>query len=548
VSATIHCRGLGASYGARELFAGLDLVVAPGDVVGLVGPNGAGKSTLLRILAGLRPPDVGTFTVAPATATVGYLAQEPERLPGETVRAMLARRTGVAAAEAELNSAAEAMAAGQGGADDRYSTALERWLALGGADLVERTASVVADVGLDVDLDQPVATLSGGQAARSGLAALLLSRYDVFLLDEPTNDLDLDGLERLEEFVQSLAAPLVLVSHDREFLARTVTKVVEIDRSLQRIGVYGGTYEAYLEERETTRRHAAEAYSDYSARKAELEARARRQRAWMQKGVRNARRKMRDRDKIGRAFRIETTEKQAAKARQTERMLERLEAVDAPRREWKLQFSIAAAARSGDVVATLRGAAVRRGAFTLGPVDLQLRLRDRVAITGPNGGGKSTLLALLLGRQAPAAGAATLGAGVVVGEIDQARAAFVAELPLGEAFGRLLPELPTAEVRTLLAKFGIGSGIVDRPAVSLSPGERTRVAMALLQARGVNLLVLDEPTNHLDLEAIEQLEQALESFDGTLLLVTHDRRMLDTVRLTRRWHVEDGAVGEIAAE
>ncbi|MCB9879228.1 MAG: ABC-F family ATP-binding cassette domain-containing protein [Planctomycetes bacterium] len=545
---TLHARGVAASFGSRELFSGLDLVVAPGDVVGLVGPNGSGKSTLLRILAGLRAPDAGEVLVTPKTGTLGYLTQEQERLPGESLRAFLGRRTGVAAADAEMQRTAEELGEGVDGADDRYAVALDRWLALGGADFDDRMAAVIDEIGLDVDLELEMVALSGGQAARAGLAALLLSRYDAFLLDEPTNDLDVDGLDHLEEFVQSLAAPTVLVSHDREFLSRTVTKVVEIDRSLLRVAVYGGSYDSYLEERATARRHAAEAYAEYDSKRSELEARARRQRAWMAKGVKNARRKAKDRDKIGRAFRIETTEKQAAKAKQTERMIERLEEVAAPRKEWKLQFSIAAAPRSGDVVATLREAVVTRGTFTLGPVDLVLNLRDRVAITGPNGGGKSTLLALLLGRIAPAAGTATTGSGVVVGEVDQARAAFVSDEPMIEVFGRILPEWATADVRTLLAKFGIGTAFLERSAVSLSPGERTRVAMALLQARGVNLLVLDEPTNHLDLEAIEQLEQALETFDGTILLVTHDRRMLDTVRLTRRWEVDGGQVREIVAD
>ncbi len=548
VPATIYCKGLAASFGARELWRGLDLVVAPGDVVGLVGPNGTGKSTLLKILAGLRKPEAGTVTVAPASATLGYLAQEQERIDGETVRQLLLRRTGVAAAEAAMHADADAMARSEAGADERYAESLDRWLALGGADIEERTHEVLADVGLEVDLELATAALSGGQAARAGLAALLLSRYDAFLLDEPTNDLDLDGLDRLEEFVQSLNAPTVLVSHDREFLTRTVTKVVEIDRSMQKIAVYGGSYESYLEERATARRHASEAYDAYASRKSELEARAHRQRAWMSKGIKNARRKAKDRDKMGRAFRMETTEKQASKVKQTERMIERLEEVQAPRKEWKLQFTIAAAPRSGDLVAQLQSAVAARGNFRLGPVDLELRAKDRIAITGPNGGGKSTLLALVLGRLAPTSGTATTGAGVVVGEIDQARAAFVGELPMATVFGRMVPDMTDADVRTLLAKFGIGSQFVQRTADSLSPGERTRAAMALLQAKGTNLLVLDEPTNHLDLEAIEQLEQALETFDGTLLLVTHDRRMLDTVRLTRRWHVEDGAVREISAD
>jgi ATPase subunit of ABC transporter with duplicated ATPase domains len=546
MGATIQATGVGAGHADRELFADLDLVVAPGDVVGLVGPNGAGKTTLLRILAGVRPPDTGTVRVSPASAHLGYLTQEPDLVGDESVRAHLARRTGVRAAQDEFDRQSAALASGSDDAATAYSLALEDWLALGAADFDERLAEVAADLGLDVDLDLPMTALSGGQAARVGLAALLLSRFDAYLLDEPTNDLDSDGLDLLEEFVDGLDAPVVVVSHDREFLARTVTTVVEIDRSLQRITAYGGGYDAYLDERSVARRQARLDYEQYAGRRAELEARARTQRAWMEKGVKNARRKAKDNDKIGRKFRSEATEKQAAKARQSERLIERLDVVEEPRKEWRLEFTIAAAPRSGSVVTVARAATVTRGDFVLGPVDLQLALRDRVAVTGPNGAGKSTLLALLLGRLEPDTGSVSLGAGVVVGEVDQARALFDGDEPLVDAFARQVPDWPTADVRTLLAKFGLGVHQVGRSTGSLSPGERTRAALALLQARGVNLLVLDEPTNHLDLPAIEQLEEALESFDGTVLLVTHDRRMLDTVRLTRRWHVEDGQVVEVA--
>ena len=408
-----------------------------------------------------------------------------------------------------------------------YGDALERWLALGGADLDERADAAVGELGLDVSLDAAMTTLSGGQAARASLASLLLSRYDVFLLDEPTNDLDLDGLERLERFVARVRAGTVLVSHDREFLARTVTRVVELDLAQRQVNVYGGGYDAYLAEREVKRRHAREAYEEYAETRSSLEERARTQRSWMEKGVRNARRKATDNDKIGRKHRAESTEQQAAKAKQTERRIERLQVVEAPRREWELRMEIAAAPRAGSDVARLERATVRRGAFTLGPVSLLVEWADRIAITGANGSGKSTLLAALLGRIPLDSGSARLGPGVVVGEVDQARARFLGERPVLDAFMAEVPEMLPADVRTLLAKFGLVADHVVRPALTLSPGERTRAALALLQARGVNLLVLDEPTNHLDLPAIEQLEGALETYDGTLLLVTHDRRMLD---------------------
>jgi ATPase subunit of ABC transporter with duplicated ATPase domains len=542
MSATLVARGLAVAHGDRPLFADLDLVVAPGDVIGLVGANGAGKSTLLRVLAGIAASDAGTVTVSPPEATIGYLPQEPERRPEETVRQFLARRTGVTTADDAMQATAAALAAGAAGADDAYALALDRWLALGGADLDDRADAVAAGLGLRVDLDHEMTALSGGQAARAGLASLLLSRYDVFLLDEPTNDLDLDGLDQLESFVRGLRAGTVVVSHDREFLTRTVSQVVELDLVQQQVRSYGGGYAAYLTEREVARRHAREEYDEYADTRSSLEERARSQRAWMEKGVKNARRKATDNDKIGRKFRSEATEKQAGKARQTERLIERLDVVEEPRKEWDLRMEIAMAPRAGAIVASLRGAVVHRGTFTLGPVNLQIDWADRVAITGANGSGKTTLLGALLGRIPLDEGHATLGASVVVGEVDQARGLFLGEEPLIDAFGAAVPLMVTAEVRTLLAKFGLRAAHVMRPAATLSPGERTRAALALLQARGVNLLVLDEPTNHLDLPAIEQLESALETYTGTLLLVTHDRRMLEAVSTNRRIDVVDGQV------
>jgi ATPase subunit of ABC transporter with duplicated ATPase domains len=542
MSATMIVKDLAAGHGDRTLFSSLDLVVAPGDVIGLVGVNGAGKTTLLRTLAGLLPVEAGTVTLSPPTANVGYLPQERERRAGETVRDFLARRTGVGPAQAAMDAAADALAAAAPGADETYGTALERWLDLGGADLDERAAQVAAELGLGVALDHPMTALSGGQAARAGMASLLLSRFDIVLLDEPTNDLDLAGLDRLEGFVTALRAGTVLVSHDREFLTRTVTAVLELDLAQQQVRRYGGGYGAYLEERDRARRHAREDYEEYADKKGSLQERAQMQRGWLEHGVRNARRKAKDNDKIGRNVRAESTEKQAAKARQTQRMIERLEVVEEPRKEWELRMEIAAAPRAGAVVATLRDAVVRRGDFTLGPVTLQIDWADRVAITGANGAGKSTLLAALLGRLPLDAGAAALGPGVVVGEVDQARALFLGDEPLMAAFGAAVPDLPDAEVRTLLAKFGLRAAHVMRPADTLSPGERTRAALALLQARGVNLLVLDEPTNHLDLAAIEQLESALAGYPGTLLLVTHDRRMLAAVHTDRHIDVTGGTV------
>ena len=545
MTATLVAKDLSGGHGHRTLFSALSLTVAPGDVVGVVGANGAGKSTLLRILAGADRPQEGTVSLAPADAFVGWLPQEHERTLGETVAAYIARRTGCAEATAEMEAAAEALGSGAPGSDDAYSVAFDRWMASGAADLEERIPAVLAELGLETGHDALMTGLSGGQAARVALAALLLSRFDVVLLDEPTNDLDLEGLDRLEKFVQGLRGGVVLVSHDREFLARCVTRVVELDLAQNSVAVYDGGYESFLEERAVAKRHARERYEEYASTKADLVSRARTQREWSSQGVRNAMKKNPDNDKNRRAANTESAEKQAQKVRQMESRIARLEEVEEPRKEWQLQFSIGAAPRSSSVVATLRDAVVRQGGFTLGPVNLQLNAGERIGITGPNGAGKSTLLRLLLGITAPDDGDASLGVSVAIGEIDQARGLLAGHLTLAAAVETVLSDWPTAEVRTLLAKFGLKADHTSRTVDSLSPGERTRAALALLQARGVNLLVLDEPTNHLDLPAIEQLEEALDSYDGALLLVTHDRRLLENVRLDVRWHVESGQVTEL---
>ena len=553
MTATLVAQHLAGGYGHRILFDSLDLTVAPGDVVGVVGVNGAGKSTLLRLLAGADAPTGGTISLAPSDAFVGWLPQEHERIEGESVAQYIARRTGCAQATADMDATAAALAdpsLAPAGVDpaDAYSTALDRWLASGAADLDERIPAVLAELGLELEGGAAehalMTSLSGGQAARAGLAALLLSRFDIVLLDEPTNDLDLDGLERLEAFVRGLRGGVVLVSHDREFLARAVTRVLELDLVQNSHRIYGGGYDAYLEERATVRRHLREKYDEFADKKADLVSRARTQREWSSQGVRNAMKKAPDNDKIRRKASTESSEKQAQKVRQMESRIARLDEVEEPRKEWQLEFTIGAAPRSSSVVSTLSAAVFRHGDFALGPVSLQVNAGDRIGITGPNGAGKSTLLRGLLGRQTPSEGSASLGASVEIGEIDQARSLLVGSTPLADAFEALVPEMASGEVRTLLAKFGLRVDHVTRAVDGLSPGERTRAALALLQARGVNLLVLDEPTNHLDLPAIEQLEQALESYEGTLLLVTHDRRMLDTVRIERRWQVERGQVSE----
>jgi ATPase subunit of ABC transporter with duplicated ATPase domains len=532
MAGTLIARELRKAHGAATILAGVSVTVAPGDVLGVVGPNGAGKSTLLRLLAGIDRPDRGTVRLTAGAA--GYLPQEPDRAPGERLHDYLARRTGVAAADARVHDATDAMAADAPGAADAYAHAFEAWLALGGADLEQRAAAVLRDLGLDpAVLELETVALSGGEAARAALAAILLSRFDVLLLDEPTNDLDFDGLGRLERFVAERPGGAVIVSHDRAFLERTVTRVLEIDEVSHTAAEFGGGWAGYQDLRATAARHAEERFEAFATERERLTDRARRQRQWSETGVRRARASAGDEpDKSLRNRRSERSEKQASKVKATERAIERLDEVDKPWRRWELQLRFGGGERSGDVTARLEGAVMRRGSFELGPLDLELAWGERAALVGPNGSGKTTLVEALLGRLPLSAGTRWVGPGVRIGTLDQARRGFEGDAALLDAFVAR-SGLPQQEARSLLAKFGLDSDAVARTARTLSPGERTRASLAQLMASGANWLVLDEPTNHLDLPAIEQLETALGAYDGTLLLVTHDRRLLEAVELDR---------------
>jgi ATPase subunit of ABC transporter with duplicated ATPase domains len=509
---SLAARDISKSFAAVQVLDRVSLVVSPGDRIGIVGPNGIGKSTLLRVLAGVEQADAGRIV---RSGAVGYLPQEPEARPGETVRDYLARRTGVGEAERRMDELAARLGT-EPALASAYSEALERFLALGGEDFDARVGAVLADVGLGRSAKREVASFSGGEAARAALAAILLARFDVFLLDEPTNNLDFAGLDRLEQFLGGLAAGVVLVSHDRAFLDRTVKRVVEFEAETRRVHEYTGTWTEYASARDRARERHEAAYADFVGE---------RDRYATLLATRRGEAHALGTQQTGRR----ATNALRGKVRQARNHLERLDEVEKPWTPWRLELAFAAAPPAGPIV-TFEAAVAKVGPFTLGPVDLELHWGDRLAIVGPNGSGKTTLIRALVGDLPVVRGSRRVGRGVVFGELTQARDLFGGILLSDFAE---LSGLTTADARTLLAKFALGADDVERPAPLLSPGERTRAGLALLTARGVNCLILDEPTNHLDLEAIEELETALERYEGCLVVVTHDRRFLERLAVTR---------------
>jgi ATPase subunit of ABC transporter with duplicated ATPase domains len=465
---TLAASNVTKSYGADLVLDGVSVVVPPRARIGVVGANGTGKTTLLRVLAGIVLPDTGSIERRPASLSVGYLPQEGAVRIGDVP-------------EWQLRKAA-------------------------------------ADVGLEVDLTRPPEQLSGGELARAKLATVLAADYDVLLLDEPTNDLDFAGLEVLERFVRETSSALVIVSHDRAFLDHTVERIVEFEAETRKVREFAGPWNEYERLRAVARRREEASYGRYIGERDRFTELLRARRGQARSAGKMANRR--------------ATQAVGGKVRAAERRLERLDRVEKPWQPWRLELGLDSGRRAGDVVAQLTGAVVAREGFRLGPIDLELRHGDRVAVVGRNGSGKTTLLRVLLGELELTRGALHVGPGVRFGELEQRRSHFSGSEPLLEAFCDR-SGWPTAEARTLLAKFALGADAVFRPSASLSPGERTRAGLALLSAQRVNALVLDEPTNHLDLEAIEELETALEGYAGTVVLVTHDRRLLERFEPTQ---------------
>ena len=544
--AQLGVRRLGFAYGPRQVLADVTFTLAPGDRLGIVGPNGTGKTTLLRLLAGELTPSSGSVTPVPPTARVGLLSQVLDDGPEETVTDFLSRRTGVAEIIAAFDGAIAAVSVDAAGAADRYDAALARYLDADAASWPTNVALALDAVGLDPSMStRSCAALSGGQRARVGLAALALSTFDVLLLDEPTNDLDIAGLELLEQTLTASPAAIAVVSHDRAFLAAVATSVLELTEHDHSATQFNGGYDAWLIERQRAKDAHQRAYDEYQSKRSDLAGRAQRQREWSDQGVSKVR-SSGENDKFIRAFRTETSEKLAGKAKQTQRALDRLdrnEAVDAPWKPWDLQLRFDEADRGGSEVAVLAGAIVERGSFVLGPVDLVVGAGERILISGANGSGKTTLIDALLGNLELSNGTHRLGPSVRPGILAQQRPLFANASSLLAAFVDQVG-CDDVDARSQLAKLGLAAERLDRPTESLSMGERTRAAFGMFSMVGTNLLIIDEPTNHLDLPAIEALEQALTHYPHTLIAVSHDRRFIDSLEVTRRWSltttVEDG--------
>ncbi len=501
----IRLDSVSKQHGNRILFLDASMSVFRGEKVGLVGPNGSGKSTIFRMVVSEEPPDSGQVAVEKNVA-IGYFSQDIGEMAGRSVlEETMAGAGEVSTAAHELHALEHAMADPEQAGDlealvERFGHAQARFDELGGYALESRAREILAGLGFrDEMVDGDVGKLSGGWKMRVGLARILLMRPDALLLDEPTNHLDIESIIWLERFLRDFQGALVMTSHDREFLNRLVTKIVEIDGG--DLTTYSGDYDFYIRQREIA---ATQQEAQYARQQAMLA----KEQAFID--------------------RFKARASHAAQVQSRVKKLDKIEKVEPPRRRKVVEFEFRPPPRSGDDVAKLEGVTKGYGERRIYEgFDLLVRRRERWCVMGVNGAGKSTLLKLVAGESQPDAGRVVLGASVKLGYFAQhAMEVLDPATSVIETLRAAFPLATIGSMRTLAGAFGFSGDDVEKPCRVLSGGEKARLVLAGMLYDPPNFLVLDEPTNHLDIETKDMLVKALSTFEGTMLFVSHDREFL----------------------
>jgi ATP-binding cassette subfamily F protein 3 len=538
----LHVNNISKRFGDNVILDGVSFIINPGDCVGLIGPNGCGKTTLFRIINGWESSDGGTIAFSPPGLRLGYLTQGLEYTPDDTIDDFLLARSRRRELEDEIARLAVAIAAAidteQPALFARYNAALVDLENLGKEVEVHNVQAVLAGLEMDgVPTSTPIDVLSGGQKTRLGLARVLLSDPQLLLLDEPTNHLDIDALEWLEGWLHDFQGAALIISHDRAFLDHTVHRILYLDPMEHKVDEYGGNYSVYIETWEKQREKQWAQWRDqqYEIRRVKQDiARTKNQARSVeltttpgQPGVRRYAKKV--------------AKKAKSREKKLERYIESDEHVGKPLQSWQMKLEFGDVPTSGQDVLSLENVSMGfDGLMLFSGVDQVLRQGERIALIGPNGAGKTTLLRLVTGELTPTTGQVRLGANVRVGYYAQEQENLDEDKDAYETIRAVAP-MGETEIRNYLHYFLFTGDDVFIPIADLSFGERARLALAILVAQGCNLLLLDEPINHLDIPSRERFEQAMRTYEGTVMAVVHDRYFIERFA-SALWAVEGGSV------
>lgn len=530
-------------YGWNTILENVSFTISRGERLGLIGPNGCGKTTLLRILVGEETAEGGSVQYDPPSLRIGYLPQGLVPSEEDTLGDYLGRWRGdMDGLSRELESLAKALARtpNQPGLQQAYDATLSKLTRL--AEDQGNPPAVLASLGLDgFSLETPVTILSGGQKTRLALAGVLIAEPQLLILDEPTNHLDLDMLEWLENWMNDYPGAALIVSHDRTFLDRTVTGVLELDPQTHSIRSFAGNYSDYLEQKLLEREKLWQAYSDQLEeidRLRQAAARVRGEAAFKRGGKGDSG------DKFAKGFFANRTRRTVKKAKSLEKRLDRLlteEKIEKPKANWQMKVEFNETSESGKDILRCEELCVGYGELVLvRNFNTVLRYNSRVALIGPNGAGKTTLLRTITGQIPPLAGHYRLGANVQIGYMAQEQENLDSDTDALTLIRQSVP-LSETEARTFLHKYLFSGDDVFIPVHRLSYGERARLSLACLVAKGCNFLLLDEPINHLDIPSRSRFEQALGTFEGTILAVVHDRYFIEGYA-SEIWEVRDQSI------
>lgn len=534
-------------YGDVDVLKGISFDVGVCQKVALVGSNGVGKTTLLSIIAGLEEPDSGKVSIS-SDALLGYLPQQIKVDVSCTIAEYLGDVTGYDQLVSEMSSIEMDLTKKPENAEllQQYGRLQEKFERIDGYDFDARAKATLGGLGLDdVDVQRRLSDLSSGQRSKVALAGVLLLGRDILLFDEPTNNLDMPALIWLEHFLRETSATVIIVSHDRRLLDKIADKVFEINWFSREIREFGGTYTNFLQEKEREFAHDLKGFDEHVAEVKRLRKAQTDKSVWAAKSAAGGAK--RDNDKYLRGRQKDRAKGVARSSKALEKRILQKGEVDVPQKKERPDMTIDAPSRTGrNFLVDVQAAIVKLDKqFSLGPFDFEIKPKERIAIMGSNGVGKTTLLQVLAGKLKLSSGNMDVALNLQIGVFDQEHEILQRDLKVKDAFMELA-DVSSENAGYILSKLGlVGSGTLKKLVNQLSPGERARVILASFVARQTELLLLDEPTNHLDIEAAEELETALSSYDGALVVISHDRYFLEKVGFDRFVVVEDGLVRSI---
>ena len=541
----LKIENISKSYNGKDVLNNINFTIDEGEKAGIIGLNGIGKTTLLKIIAGEELPDSGKI-IRDKNSLIGYFKQEFKISEEDRdIVSFIRNFIGIDVIEEQMNETEKAMETDESKIQE-FCDLQEEYMRLDGYNINYRLDQILEGLGLDNNIkEKKIAELSGGQKEKVMLAAVLLKGTDLLLLDEPTNNLDIKSINWLEKYLKSNKSPMIIVSHDRKFLDDVITKVMEIDYYTRNIKEYPGNYSAYKKFKEEEQNSQIKKYNEQQEKITEMKKSISQKKEWAQKGNKQG---VSDNDKYTRGYVRDRAQGLASNAKKIETQISQMNKIEKPKIKNKLHIDISNEKTKGNKNIEARDlVSGYENGFKNDSISLSIEYGDRLVIIGENGSGKSTFLRTLIGKQKPISGEDNIGSGVKIGYLaqdtkentnDSIEDYFKKSINYAELEDKSL-------IYTVLKQFNFDHEERKKKYSMLSPGERTRLKLAIFSMQDINTLVLDEPTNHLDIEALEAIEEVLNDFDGTVIAISHDREFVKNINPTKVLKFSNGKIKEV---